>query len=269
MRIAIIIPARYASSRLPGKPLIKIGNVPMLERVYRVAKKGAESFSGIDIFVATDDERICDFCDEKEIPFILTPPSCPTGSDRVLIAASELIVRPDFIINMQGDTPLTPPSFIESMIAGIKKDPSISVITPCVRLTWSELDRLKEEKKTTPFSGTCVTMTKDMKALWFSKQIIPAIRSETILREKEPFSPIYRHIGLYGYSFDALSRFCSLGQSTYEKLEGLEQLRFLESGIGIQMIVVDYRNRTGMSGIDSKEDVVRAEAILAKEGDFF
>ncbi|MBN1683818.1 MAG: 3-deoxy-manno-octulosonate cytidylyltransferase [Gammaproteobacteria bacterium] len=269
MKTALVIPARYASKRLPGKPLVKIAGKSMLSRVYHIAELGTKDFKQIEILVATDDERIADHCKELNMNYVMTDPECPSGTDRAFAAVNQLSEKPDFIINLQGDAPLTPPWFIRAMIEAFYKNPSIAMVTPCVRLTWKELDQLRENKKTTPFSGTTVVMDKNQKALWFSKNILPAMRKEKALREKDlVFSPVYRHIGLYGHSYKALETFFKLDEGYYEALEGLEQLRFLENHFDIQMVIVDYKDRTGMSGVDSPVDVERAEAIIAKDGEF-
>ena len=136
--------------------------------------------------------------------------------------------------------------------------------TPVHALRWSDLDRLREAKKTTPFSGTTAILDKDDRALWFSKNIIPAIRKED--RSKEP-SPVFQHMGLYGFRVDILERFCALPLGHYEQLEGLEQLRMIENGIQIQSVRIDVEPGRMQSGIDTPEDLARAETILAELGD--
>jgi 3-deoxy-manno-octulosonate cytidylyltransferase (CMP-KDO synthetase) len=123
------------------------------------------------------------------------------------------------------------------------------------------LDTLRESKKTTPFSGTTAILDSNNRALWFSKNVIPAIRKED---RTQPHSPVYRHIGLYGYARAALQKYVTLPPSHYEQLEGLEQLRAIENGMTIQAVVVDYKGRPAMTGIDSPEDLQRAEALLKK-----
>ncbi len=142
------------------------------------------------------------------------------------------------------------------------------VFTPFVRLTWPELDTLREVKQVTPFSGTTVQVAKNMCALSFSKNIIPAIRKEEQWKGETEFSPVLRHIGLYGYTFDALKAYLSMEESHYEKCEGLEQMRFIENAIPVKMVEVSYQGRDGMSGVDSPEDIQRAEKIIAENGEF-
>jgi len=263
-KLAIAIPARYGSTRFSGKPLAMIAGKTMLQRVVETAYATAEEyeFKGISIFVTTEDKRIADHAKEIGVACIITPPSCKTGSDRVLSAIRQLDDWPDFIVNLQGDAPFTPPAVIYKLFQTFLENPRHEVITPVHRLSWPDLDRLRERKKTTPFSGTTAVIDAQGHALWFSKTIIPAMRKEEELRKTQTLSPIHQHIGLYGFRPDILEKFCSLPKGEYEGLEGLEQLRMLENGIHIQAVAIDIPEGTIQSGIDSPEDIARAEAFL-------
>lgn len=265
MKTAIIIPARYASTRLPGKPLVQIAGYSMLQRVVAIAKAAAVGVG--DVYVATDDGRIVQHCAEIGASCIMTPPECPSGTDRVAGAVRQLPYKPDFILNVQGDAPLTPPDFLRAMIDSFITSPC-DAITPVTQLNWEQLDRLRQQKASTPFSGTCAVFDQQTgKAFWFSKQIIPAVRKEDVLRQQDGLSPVFRHIGLYGYSYDMLQTYGTLPEGHFEKLEGLEQLRLLENGYTIRCVPVDYRGRAAMSGVDSPEDVARAEALITTYGE--
>lgn len=267
MRVLLVIPARYGSSRLPGKPLARIAGQTMLSRVYRIARTAAQGRDHTDVVVATDDERIVKHCAEIGAKWVMTSASCPTGTDRALEAVKKLDREYSVIINLQGDAPLTPPDFIREMLRAFEADPTVDVITPAVQLRWEELDRLRAQKQTTPFSGTCVIVNQNNDALWFSKHIIPAIRHEAKWRQNEAWSPVFRHIGLYGYSRQMLETYVTLPVGHYEQLEGLEQLRVLEHGYRVRVVKVDYQGRASMSGIDSPEDVKHAEALIAAHGE--
>jgi 3-deoxy-manno-octulosonate cytidylyltransferase (CMP-KDO synthetase) len=260
MKIALIIPARYASTRFPGKPLTMIGGQTMLSRVVNIAKQVASEVEGITFAVATEDERICAHAEELGVQGIMTSDDCKTGSDRVL-EASKKLGKFDFILGLQGDAPFTPPTALIKMIEAFKENPSIEVVTPVINLRWEELDNLREQKKITPFSGTTAIINNNGQALWFSKNILPAIRKEEKYRDEE-FSPVHQHIGLYGYRADILEKFVSLPEGHYEKLEGLEQLRLLENDITIQTVTLDVPLGLAQAGIDSPEDVTRAEKML-------
>lgn len=263
VKTLVVIPARYGSTRFPGKPLAKIAGKEMLLWVVEAARKGTEG-ADARIVAATEDERIKNFCEAHGIECMITSDACKTGSDRVCETVMKLGEHPDLIINLQGDNPVCPPWFIKELINAFDEDPTVDLVTPCVQLSWKDLDKLRESKKTTPFSGTTCVMDKAGYALWFSKNIIPALRKEDALREKSEMSPVFRHIGLYGYKYDSLFKFKELEEGVYEKLEGLEQLRFLENGMKIKMAKVSYGAFEGMSGVDSPEDIARAEACLKK-----
>jgi 3-deoxy-manno-octulosonate cytidylyltransferase (CMP-KDO synthetase) len=259
----IIIPARFGSTRFQGKPLHPILGVSMLERTYHVAKVASLAIDGCQVFIATDDDRIKAHAERFGAKVIMTDEQCLTGSDRAFQAASRLEVQPSYVINLQGDAPLTPPHFIEMMLKALINNPEMDVVTPVTTLSWQALDALREQKTLTPFSGTTVITNARNQALWFSKNIIPAIRKEERLRALSEQSPVKRHIGLYGFRYKALKTFVSLPAGHYEELEGLEQLRLLEHDLVIQTVEVNYQGLPEMSGIDTLEDAKRAEALLS------
>ncbi len=258
MKTAIIIPARYGSTRFPGKPLHPIAGFSMLARTVRVAERAAEG-SGALVLVATDDERIEAHCKEIGVGCVMTDPELASGTDRVRAAAAMAASDADFVVNLQGDAPFTPPAQVAAVIANAEKG---DVVTPVVRLSWAALDALRERKKVTPFSGTTCIRANDGRAIWFSKNILPAMRKEDKLRAAGGTSPVFQHIGLYGYSRDALERIAGLAPSRYEELEGLEQLRFLENGLSMFAVEVEASDLPS-AGIDSPEDVAHVEAALA------
>lgn len=266
MKTTIVIPARYASSRLPGKPLVIINGQTMLQRVVHLSQAAAEGLKNVAVLVATDDDRIIRHCHEIGVASCMTPPESPSGTDRVAEAVRQMKDKPDFILNMQGDTPLTPPDFLRAMIDAFIAAPC-DCVTPVTQLSWEQLDKLRQNKLVTAFSGTTAVFDeKTGNAFWFSKSIIPALRTEDDLRKNDK-SPIFRHIGLYGYSLDMLEKYGSLPESKFEKLEGLEQLRLLENGYTIRCVPVDFKGRANMSGVDSPEDIIRAENLIAEYGE--
>ena len=266
MKLLIVIPARYGSTRFPGKPLARLGEKTMLGHVIARALAAINGDPDIDLMVASDDERIMEHAAECGAAAILTPESCKTGTDRVLSAVRQLPEYPDYVMGLQGDVPLIPSSVLEKMLSTIKRNAYLDVITPVHQLGWDDLDRMRAAKRETPHSGTTVVMNEDKQAIWFSKNIIPAIRKEAALRKEMPLSPVWRHIGIYGYRVDILERFATLPEGYYEKLEGLEQLRMLENKLTIQCVPVDRPDGSLLSGIDTPEDLARAEAILAAQG---
>jgi 3-deoxy-manno-octulosonate cytidylyltransferase (CMP-KDO synthetase) len=266
MKTAIVIPARYASTRFPGKPLVKIGGRTMLERVVDIGRAAAKGLKDVRLLVATEDSRIDAHCKSIGVDCAMTPESCPTGSDRVLAAAEAAGNNFDFLISLQGDAPFTPVEAVRTLIQTAQANPLLEVITPVVRLRWSELDALRQSKTKTPFSGTTAIVDAKGFAVWFSKTILPAIRGEDRMRKDDAFSPVLQHLGLYGYRADILKRFVKLPQSPYEQLEGLEQLRFLENGITIRAVEIAVDAGLAQAGIDSPEDLTRAEALVKRLG---
>ncbi|MCL9780957.1 3-deoxy-manno-octulosonate cytidylyltransferase [Vibrio sp. S4M6] len=267
-KVLIIIPARYGSTRLPGKPMLKIAGREMLLRVADIAHHVCSKNEHCDFVIATDDECIGELCKQHNIAFQYTSEHCKSGTERCYDLIGKLESKPDFIINLQGDNPLCPPWFIQSLIDSWSQSNLGEVFTPFVRLNWDELNTLRETKAVTPFSGTTVQVDKNMCALTFSKNIVPAIRKEQDMQKQSEYSPVLRHIGLYGYTLDALKAYLSMDESLYEQCEGLEQMRFVENAVPVKMVEVSYQGRDGMSGVDSPEDIERAEKIIAKNGEF-
>lgn len=265
MKSLIVIPARYGSSRLPGKPLAMIAGKTMLQRVYEVAQQVANQVRDTRVLVATDDDRILDYAKKVGIEAVLTPKECPTGTDRILsviesLPASEV---PENVINLQGDAPLTPAFVLKEMLE-ILANSQYPVVTPVVQLPWKALDQLRKAKSIQPFSGTLAVINAQDEAMWFSKNITPAMREEESLRKAGPLSPVHQHLGLYGYKTETLKVFGTLAKGVYEQLEGLEQLRFLENGHKIKVLKLNADVLPFWRGVDTQEDLEFVEAALAE-----
>ncbi|WP_091149105.1 3-deoxy-manno-octulosonate cytidylyltransferase [Novosphingobium sp. CF614] len=260
----IVVPARYGSTRLPGKPLIPIAGRTLLQRVAAMARAAGQLAGNCEVIVATDDDRIADHARSLDVEVALTAADISSGSARACAAARQRASRPRLVINLQGDAPFIPPAVIAALIAALRLGDA-QVATPVFRLDWARLDRLRAHKTRAPFSGTTCLRASDGRALWFSKTILPAIRDEAEHR-KAPFSPVFQHLGLYGYRLEALEWFASTPSTPYETLEGLEQLRFLEAGMHITTVEVDPPLHA-LSGIDTAADVALAEEAIASFGD--
>lgn len=269
MKAIIIIPARWDSARLPNKPFVKIKGKEMLLRVIEIAQFVKNKRSEIqDVYVATNDDRIIEFCKSHNTKYVFVPEKCRCGTDRVAIAINKLNCDVDFVINHQGDNPLCPPWFLEAILDEYIKDSSSEVITPIINLTWDELDKLRKLKIDSPFSGTTTVFDKNHNAIWFTKQILPAIRNENVMRTKSTKSPVFKHIGIYGYSTNILKKTLSLTASNYMELEGLEQFIFLDNGIKMKLCEVDYKNKgESMPGINTIDLVKIAEKIIETYGE--
>ena len=263
----IVVPARYGSTRLPGKPLLEIAGRTLLERVHAVARAAADIAGNCEVVVATDDERIADHARAIGAEAVITVPELNSGSSRAYAAACQQAHRPGLVINLQGDAPFIPRAIVAGLIE-VLRGGTADVATPVYRLDWARLDALRAHKLTAPFSGTTCIRAGDGRALWFSKTIIPALRGEDALREASPFSPVWQHLGLYGYRMSALEWFAGAAPGFYETLEGLEQLRFLEAGHMIATMSVDPPSHV-MSGIDTPEDLALAEDTIVRLGDPF
>ena len=261
MKTLIVIPARWKSTRFPGKPLHPIAGVSMLARTAEIARRAGQA-SGARVVIATDDQRIVDHAKDIGVVSVMTDPDLPSGTDRARAAMQLVAPDAEFVVNLQGDAPFTPHRHVSALIENAAKG---DVVTPVVQLAWPALDALRARKQETPFSGTTCIRSSDGRALWFSKNILPALRNEANLRQA-PLSPVFQHIGLYGYSRGALERIAKLKPSHYEELEGLEQLRFLEHGLCVYAVEVKTANLP-LSGIDTPEDAAHAEAMLKQHGD--
>ena len=229
-----------------------------------MARSAIGARADVALVVATDDIEIADHARAAGCDAVMTGTGISTGSGRALAAALSLPRRPDFVVNLQGDSPFQPTGALGAVIAALEA--GAQVATPVIELDWPALDALRDHKTRSPFSGTTCARAPDGHAFWFSKTIIPAIRDEAKLRDRLPRSPVWRHVGLYGYTLDALRRFEATSPTALEQLEGLEQLRLLELGIPVMTVPVDPPVFDS-SGIDTEADIVRVEAMIAAHGD--
>lgn len=231
----------------------------MVERVYRIA----EQVPGVSVFVATDDDRIATAVERFGGQAIMTDPGCRNGTERVYAAMRTLASKPDIVVNLQGDSPLTPPWILQSLVETMEREPTIGLATPAVRLTGAQYLALSNRSKEDASSGTLVVFDRHHKALYFSKSLIPFIRETPTAATSVP---AFKHIGIYGYRWATLEHYLSLAPTPLEEAESLEQLRALEHGIPIHVVEVDYRGRTPCS-VDTPNDLKNAEAIIAREGE--
>lgn len=247
------------------KPLLPIAGHSLLHRTIALGRNAVASEADARLVVATDDRRIADHAEAIGCEAVMTNAAIATGSGRALATARQEATSPAIVVNLQGDSPFQPPAALGAMVAALR-DGIADVVTPVVRLSWTALDNLREHKVLTRSSGTTCVRAADGRALWFSKAIIPAIRDEASLREAGDPSPVWRHIGLYAYRLAALEAFEAAPPTELEQIEGLEQLRLLELGLRIDAVAVEP-SRFDISGIDTAEDIARAEALIAAYGD--
>jgi 3-deoxy-manno-octulosonate cytidylyltransferase (CMP-KDO synthetase) len=263
MNAVILIPARYASSRFPGKPLVELKGAggkakPLIQRSVEAARRVA-GVSGV--FVTTDDERIADACARFSVGVIMTSPECRNGTERCAEAIASLH-DPDLVINFQGDALLTPPSFVEALIVHMQHDADAPVATPALRLKSDEARALQAEEAAGRVGGTSVVTDAEGRALYFSKRLIPHLPAGALDGE---MSPVRLHVGVYAYRPKALELYAATPVGELEELEALEQLRFLASGVPVA--VVDVATPPfALRELNNPEDVAPIERALAQAG---
>jgi len=256
----ILIPARYASSRFPGKPLVGLKGAsgrsrPLIHRSVEAARRVA-GVSGV--FVVTDDERIADACRTAEVGVLMTSPECRNGTERCAEALAQLH-DPDLVVNFQGDALLTPPSFVEALIERMERR-DVDVATPAMRLRSSEVRALQQEEAAGRVGGTTVVTDNAHRALYFSKRLIPHLPERSLTKE---MSPVRLHVGVYAYRPAALAAYVGTPPAELEELEGLEQLRFLAAGIPVAVVDVEPP-QFALRELNNPEDVGPIEEALAR-----
>ncbi|HEU5067582.1 MAG TPA: manno-octulosonate cytidylyltransferase [Sphingomicrobium sp.] len=262
MNTVILIPARYASSRYPGKPLVELrgaGGVakPLIQRSVEAARK----IAGVNgVFVTTDDERIADACGRFGVGVIMTSPECRNGTERCAEALAQLH-QPDLVINFQGDALLTPNHFVEGLIERMRRD-DVDVATPAMRLRSEEVRTLQAEEAAGRVGGTTVVTDDAGRALYFSKRLIPHLPAGAL---DQPLSPVLLHVGVYAYRPTALAAYAQTPPTELEQLEGLEQLRFLVAGIAVAVVEVQPPP-FALRELNNPEDVAPIEEALARAG---
>lgn len=234
-----VIPARYAYTRFPGKPLADIAGKPMIERVYERAAK-AKLID--EVVVATDDERIFSVVEGFGGKVVMTCANHPSGTDR-LAEVAQMYEDADIILNVQGDEPLIEPKLIDMLTEELLKDDNLSMATAKVLL--------KEKEFSDPAAVKVVT-DKNCYALYFSRSLLPYPRNQL-----ENLT-LYKHIGIYAYKRDFLLKFAKMEQSYLEQIEGLEQLRALENGYKIKVIETDFL----CIGVDTPADLEEVNHLL-------
>lgn len=242
-----IIPARYGSSRFPGKPLCTINGKTLIQRVY---ERAALSKNIRRVIVATDDERIAKECERIGAEYIITDSELPSGTDRVTQAYERLNEQADYILNIQGDEPIVTPELLDLMVS-TAYDSDCDISTPITKVTTTE-------ELLNPTIVT-VALTQTKRALYFSRSPIPHYQGKSI-NEWLQFRTYWKHIGLYCYKAQALKLFTTLNTSDLELTESLEQLRLLENGAHIICVPTnDY-----LIAVDTPADAEKVSAYLTK-----
>lgn len=261
MKTAIIIPARYASTRYPGKPLVTIGLPDGTRKsLIQLSYEAAIRVQGVDaVYVATDDTRIRHAALAFGASVIMTSETCRNGTERCAEAVQVAGLNHDLIVNIQGDAPLTPPWFVENLIAAMADDPDADMATPVLQMDRNSYGLFTQDRKNGRVGGTTAVFNAKGHALYFSKEVLPYLDLHKIA-SAAPL-PVYHHVGVYAYRPAALEKYISWPEGPLEKLEGLEQLRFLEQGHKIKCVTVEGRGRVFWE-LNNPEDVARIETVI-------
>ncbi|WP_295902240.1 3-deoxy-manno-octulosonate cytidylyltransferase [uncultured Bdellovibrio sp.] len=246
MNIVGVIPARYGSTRFPGKPLVNLKGRPLIQWTIEGAKK---SRLLNDLIVATDDERIKAAAEAVGAKVVMTASELPTGSDRIHAAIKDISC--DVVVNIQGDEPLVTGELIDRLAQVFVNEPAMDMATLA--------HPISEEELQSPNAVKVVMNHKD-EALYFSRYAIPYSRSKA--SEMGTYEGCLKHIGMYAYSKKFLKEFCEASPALIEKAESLEQLRALYLGAKIKVI----RVKEASLGVDTPEDLVRLEKLLSQQG---
>lgn len=233
----IIIPARFASSRFPGKPLARLKGAGGAERsLIEWTWRAARAVPGAGtIIVATDDRRIVDEVERFGGAALMTPPECANGTERCAAAIDRLREVPAIIVNFQGDAPLTPPAIVAAVIARMQRELSLAVATPVIPCRGDTLRHLLADHAAGRVGGTTVVSDRHQRALYFSKSVIPHVAAGAEVAA----NLIHLHLGIYAYRADALAAYVAADPSALEIAEGLEQLRFLDLGVGVGTVACE------------------------------
>lgn len=258
MSFTVVIPARYASSRLPGKPLAMIAGKPMIQHVCDRARESRAS----RVVVATDDRRIQEACQNVGVEVVMTSPHHASGTDRLEEVARKLGLAPDHrVVNVQGDEPLIPPALINQVAENLDYYPEAAISTLC--------ERIHDPRQV--FNPNVVKVVFDARGMahYFSRAPIPWARdywpaNASVADVDLPDGIGYfRHIGIYGYRASVLGEFVGWAPAPTEQTEALEQLRALYNGARIH---VDIADRPPAAGVDTEEDLARVRALLEAGG---
>ncbi|MCR5692227.1 MAG: 3-deoxy-manno-octulosonate cytidylyltransferase [Eubacterium sp.] len=243
MKIIGVIPARYKSSRFPGKPLVSICGKPMIYWVYKQTSK-VDEFD--EIYVATDDQQIFDTCKKYNMNVIMTSDQCATGSDRVAEVAQK--VEGDLFVNIQGDEPVIEPEMIRQVISIFKEDPEVY---------FGSLKKEITDPEEIQAQSTVKVVTDDRgDAMYFSRSVIPSnVKDGKLAR-------VFRHVGIYAYKKDFLLNFSSMEQTELELGEGIEPLRAMQKGYKMRLKETEYSS----IGVDYPEHVALVEKVMREKG---
>jgi 3-deoxy-manno-octulosonate cytidylyltransferase (CMP-KDO synthetase) len=258
MKTLIAIPARYASTRYPGKPLVLLRGPDGDKTLIRRSWEAAVSVQGIDrVVVATDDARIADHAADFGAEVVMTSSDARNGTERCAEVAAQLPGY-DVVVNLQGDAPLTPAWFVEDLVAGLAADPGADIATPVLRCDGRAVSGFLADRRAGRVGGTTAVFGMGGRALYFSKEVIPYTGRDYAPDET---TPVFHHVGVYAYRPAALADYPSWPIGPLETLEGLEQLRFLENNRPVLCVEVQAQGRQFWE-LNNPSDVEVIERML-------
>lgn len=262
MSVLVAIPARYASTRYPGKPLVSLKGPDGEKTLIRRSWEAAVAVRGVDrVVVATDDARIADHAAGFGAEVVMTSSACQNGTERCAEVAATLPGY-EVVVNLQGDAPLTPAWFVEDLVAGLRADPDADIATPVLRCDGRAVAGFLADRRAGRVGGTTAVFGAGGRALYFSKEVIPY--TGKTWADEDP-TPVFHHVGVYAYRPAALAAYPAWPVGPLETLEGLEQLRFLENGRKVLCVQVQARGRQFWE-LNNPSDVPVIEAMLAAMG---
>ncbi len=255
--VTIVIPARFQSQRFAGKPLAMLRGASGAAKslIQRSWEAGIAVPEAARVIVATDDNRIAEHARGFGAEVMLTSANAANGTERCAEVAARL-PEAGLIVNLQGDAPLTPPEFVSAVIAAMD---GVDMATPVLRADPQTLRRLKADRAQGLVGGTTAVFDDAGRALYFSKEVLPF--SDSL----GPSDAVFHHVGLYAYRPEALRRYASWPMGRLERIEGLEQLRFLENGARVRCVEVAAKGRVFWE-VNNPPDIERVEKALAEMG---
>lgn len=264
MAVLLVIPARYASSRYPGKPLVELrGATGEPRSLIRRTWDTAQEVPGVDrVLVATDDARIASAAEGFGAEVMMTSTSCRNGTERCAEVARRLDGDWDVIVNLQGDAPLTPPWFVSALVETMQAESECQVATPVLRCDADALAGFLEDRRHGRVGATTAVFDRAGRGLYFSKEVIPYTGRPLGAGD---IIPVFHHVGVYAYRREPLLRYGDWMEGPLESWEGLEQLRFMEHGVTVRCVEVDAGGRAFWE-LNNPQDIARLEAILAAQG---
>lgn len=264
MKTVAFIPARYASTRYPAKPLALLEQKDGSKKtLIQMSWEAACRVKGLDaVYVATDDDRIADAAAGFGAEVVMTSENCRNGTARCAAVAEALGPDHDIVVNLQGDAPLTPPWFVTALVEAMEADPGVPVATPVLRCDATALAGFLEDRRNGRVGATTAVFDRHGRALYFSKEVIPHVG-----RPLGPYEaiPVFHHVGVYAYRRAPLLAYAGWTAGPLETWEGLEQLGFMENGVPVHCVEVAARGHAFWE-LNNPSDVPRIEDILRSTG---